>query len=324
MAEQYANFATTLLNGAINNSTTTVVVDDGSVFPSTGNFRIVIDSEIMVCTSRSSNTLTVTRGQEGTTGASHVDDSVVKSPLTVESLHKLIEDNNLTNLAASRPAASQPGRLYLPTDESVILRDSGSAWHPFGPIARLWNPNDQSWSWGNQGAATLTTREFSQTILFTNPGSGSGLLVRQKTPPTPPYTITALFQIMGTLSDFQNACLGFRNSSDNKEKWIRCWNAYGSTNVIYVSKAASWGTSGSSNPASSNIPVFPLMLWLQIEDDNTNHFYRYSLDGINFLQVFTDGRTNHMSAPSHVFWGTEADGFSGNVKRINLLSWREH
>lgn len=322
MAEQYANFATTTLDGAINNSTTTVVVDDGSVFPATGNFRIVIDVEIMVCTARSSNTLTVVRGQEGTTGASHSDGVAVKSPLTNESIHKLIEDNILRGTAASRPSASQAGRLYFPTDEPVILRDNGSLWQPYGPAWALKNPNDHSWSWGNQGAATLVTREFTQTMLYTCVGA-TGLLARMKAVPTAPYKITALFTVGYNGVEYQNPCLGMRNSSDNKEKWVRAWLRPGFQPTFYASLASSWGSSGSSNAANIDFPVFAPCYWLQIEDDNTNHYFRYSLDGLNYLTVLSHARATHMSVPDYVFWGTEADGTGGNTKRVNLLSWLE-
>jgi len=47
VSQQLKNFASTLLNGAIDGSTTSVVVDDGSVFPSSGDFYIKVENEIM-------------------------------------------------------------------------------------------------------------------------------------------------------------------------------------------------------------------------------------------------------------------------------------
>ena len=72
----FANNAKTLLNGAILIDATSIVVDDGTNFPSpTGGqfFYCTLqnpaddtDYEIVKCTARSTNTLTVTREQEGT------------------------------------------------------------------------------------------------------------------------------------------------------------------------------------------------------------------------------------------------------------------
>ena len=63
---------TTTLNGAINDTTTTVVLTDASNFPDTGTSFVLIGSEMIQYTGISGNTLTgVTRGARGTTAASH-------------------------------------------------------------------------------------------------------------------------------------------------------------------------------------------------------------------------------------------------------------
>jgi CSLREA domain-containing protein len=61
----------TTLNGAIDNSVTTINVTDGASIPAGVGFILRIDSEQMVVTSKVSNTLTVTRGANATTAASH-------------------------------------------------------------------------------------------------------------------------------------------------------------------------------------------------------------------------------------------------------------
>ena len=77
------NRASTTLNGAITAGTTTIVVTDGSVFPSAGRFKITIEAEIIDIASRSGNTLTAElRGAEGTTGASHSDTTTVAMQMT--------------------------------------------------------------------------------------------------------------------------------------------------------------------------------------------------------------------------------------------------
>ena len=65
---------TTTLNGAIDASTTTIVLADASQFPSTGTNFVLIGTEMIQYTGISTNTLTgVTRGTRGTTAASHSD-----------------------------------------------------------------------------------------------------------------------------------------------------------------------------------------------------------------------------------------------------------
>ena len=70
--------ATTTLNGAINDSTTTIVLTDVSQFPSSGTNFILIGTEEISYTGISTNTLTgVTRGVRNTTAASHSDGATV-------------------------------------------------------------------------------------------------------------------------------------------------------------------------------------------------------------------------------------------------------
>ena len=73
-----ANALTTTLNGAIDASTTTIVLTSVVNFPSTGTNHIQIDSEEISYTGISGNTLTgVTRGARGTTAASHSDGATI-------------------------------------------------------------------------------------------------------------------------------------------------------------------------------------------------------------------------------------------------------
>jgi len=69
---------TTTLNGAINDSVTTLTLTDASLFPSTGTNFVIIGSEEISYTGVSGNTLTgLTRGVAGTTAASHSDGATV-------------------------------------------------------------------------------------------------------------------------------------------------------------------------------------------------------------------------------------------------------
>ena len=73
-----AGAVTTTLNGAINDSVTTLTLTDASLFPSTGTNFIIIGSEEISYTGVSGNTLTgLTRGVAGTTAASHSDGATV-------------------------------------------------------------------------------------------------------------------------------------------------------------------------------------------------------------------------------------------------------
>lgn len=61
----------TTLNGAIDSAVTSVDVTDASAWPTVYPFTVQVDNEKLRVTGRTSNTLTVTRGFDGTTAAAH-------------------------------------------------------------------------------------------------------------------------------------------------------------------------------------------------------------------------------------------------------------
>lgn len=99
---EYTNGAVTDCDGGIAQAATTLTVSDGSKFPSSGNFLVWVwdwatypdpnsdaGGEIMLCTARSGNALTVTRAQEGTSDQIHATGERVSLYLTAEGLNRL-------------------------------------------------------------------------------------------------------------------------------------------------------------------------------------------------------------------------------------------
>ena len=94
MTEQITNFVSTTLNGGITNSATSLTVTSATGFPTSGNFRLVIqdaendetNKEIVVVTGVSGSDFTITRGQESTSGVAHGNGSFVGHVLTAGGL----------------------------------------------------------------------------------------------------------------------------------------------------------------------------------------------------------------------------------------------
>ena len=93
MAENFANTYQTTLNdaGGIDSSVTSLVVTSATGAPS-ANFRIKIDSELMLVTGVAGTTFTVTRGVESTTAASHADGAAVTHVLTAGGLDTHLDE----------------------------------------------------------------------------------------------------------------------------------------------------------------------------------------------------------------------------------------
>lgn len=86
MAEQFANNANSVLAVPCVIGDTAIIVQDAASFPNIGNFRLLIDNELLLCTGVTGTVFDVTRGIEGTSEAGHTVGSAVISPLTAGSL----------------------------------------------------------------------------------------------------------------------------------------------------------------------------------------------------------------------------------------------
>jgi hypothetical protein len=86
-SEQFSNGPQTTLSAAIaDGSVTSITVTATTGFPSSAQFRIRIDSELLLVTNLSGTTWTVTRGIESTTAVSHSNGATVLAVLTAGAL----------------------------------------------------------------------------------------------------------------------------------------------------------------------------------------------------------------------------------------------
>ena len=93
MSRIHANNYSSTLNGAINNSTTSVIVTSATGFPAVGGgttCNVTVQEsntiEIMQVTAISGTTLTVVRAQEGTSASSFSDGSTIEIRFTRDSV----------------------------------------------------------------------------------------------------------------------------------------------------------------------------------------------------------------------------------------------
>ena len=321
--EKFANNAETTINqgGGVDNSTDPVVftVTDGSVFPSTGNFRIRIDNEILLVTSRSTNSITASRAQENTTIAAHSNGSKVTHVLTAGSLDQRLIDQVFSSAYASKLTSEKQGRLFLPSDGYTLERDDGSNWKPWGPIFPFTPPVDGSYSWVNQGSASVITTKGS--IFLSAPvASGENIRIRDKSIPSAPYTITAAFIPCLSVGPYPMCGIGLRNSTSGKIVFFQmyCNNAH-----LFL------GIRRYDSPTAFNSDTYIVtaswisgLVFLRIVDDNTNRKFYYSKDGQNFVLFYSESRTLYIT-PDKLFFGVNSLGTIGDIVGMNLLSWKE-
>jgi hypothetical protein len=325
--EQLKNSASTTLNGGINNSTTSVTVTDGSVFPSSGDFRVLVDSEIMVCTSRSSNTLTVTRGAEGTSAASHSSGVGVEHLYTKGSFEKILNDYFQVGGYASRPATPRKGTIYQATDlcHARWLYDATN-WNLIHPVCVPYaeRMDFSSWTALNQSGSTFTDKNGIHHISrpFTNDVAGW-----YKALPTAPYKLTLCYDYVPYRENTRTQVfLGVRLNSNGKLRIMAHAASNTNTNQFCYED---W-----TNATTINANIVAAKLghygrgWMRFEDDNTNWNLSYSKDGMNFTPFYSETRNTGITADK-VFIGVRfASTISSGVSpapngNLFLLGYKE-
>lgn len=91
--ENVSNDASTTLNnaGTLLAGAASMIVTSSAGFPAV-NFRVRIDSELILVTAVAGTTWTITRGIEGTTAANHIDGSVVAHVISKGGLDQYTKD----------------------------------------------------------------------------------------------------------------------------------------------------------------------------------------------------------------------------------------
>lgn len=321
--EKFANNAQTTLNGAIDNSTTTVTVTSASAFPTSGNFRILVDAEIMLVTAVAANVFTATRGQESTSAVSHLDNATVTHILTLGSLDQKRTEDIYTAAHASRLTAEKDGRLFLPSDGFLMERDNSSSWTTFGPVFPFTPPSTTGFAWVNQGTATVSSTKSGLYMAGPATGNSNDVHAYVKSVPSIPYTVTAAFLVNPTVwKDQLGWGMCWRQSSDGK--LANCqFQADTGNGYQFLSSKFTNPTTFSANYVgyyiSQQQPTF-----IRMEDDNANRNIYFSGDGQNWIQVHTVARTDFLTADQIGFFVNARNTSTPNLAiGVNCIHWVE-
>ena len=297
------NGAATTLNGAVNDSTTTWVVNDGSVFPAEGDYYVARGSEIALVTHRSTNTLTVVRGQAGTLADSWGDGASVVSIVTQEEFEARRNERGRIKCVEYGKLVDSSGNILTASDftsqgnDTCIISDGND-----GTINIDIPSNTSS---GRICGARKTLSSGVDIDIIVRVGCGSC------------YTGTS-----------QRFGLFYRADSGGNMRGI-------SVNPISPGSwvtAGNWGTwlanTYSSEDANHDVKgLNEIFFRVAVDWDNpgsTDNFtWSYSLDGVHWFEMYT-----HSFAA-----GTGTIGVWGNngrtttswdrATRVHLLSWYE-
>lgn len=303
--EQYKNLAKSTAAGAIDSSTDPVTFSvasgEGALFPATTNgpFRIVIDSEVLKVTSRSTDSFTAARAQEGSSIASHSSGASVIHSLTTGAMDAIRGEVNQVGLYSALPSAGtcKAGDHYKCSDSEYEFYHNGSAWLAFyRGIPVTMPPAASGYTQENSGRGTLTDNAGGGLLLVGSESSPINWEPFSRSVPSAPYTYEIGCTTTGVMSTAasDNGIVGLFLSDGTKYKW---WALADVLSVMYNTaretfnstlKNTTGGWHGASQVAG---PLF-----VRIRDDNTTLFYDWSKDGQNWRNYYSESRTNLFTA----------------------------
>ncbi len=206
---------------------------------------------------------------------------------------------------SSRPSAGTAGRLYMVTDGPLSFYDDGAAWQPFLAKAHLTStPAVSTLTAINAGGRSTTLSDSLGGILMkmTNGAAADDYRLAKIAKPSSSYSFTVHMYPM--LNSAINAAAGicFRTSASGNCTFFGIVTAVAGTSYLMIRNETASGTGASptftfSSDALAAAICQPMMwgdgIWLRITDDGTtNKSFHYSHDGINFVQMFSVGRTS--------------------------------
>ncbi len=297
--ERFANDAETTLNGSITNVATSLTVTSATGFPTDGDFRILIESELILVTAVAGAVFTIVRAREGTTGAAHSDTATVTHIVTEEGLTEHLRESAdpwTEERQAYRLVDASGNRLVKSNFTQVNFTNTTDIDHSSGAISI---ENDDT------------------------PGSGNSLRMLIRTAPSTPYTVEACVEMgIGAFavpaSSSGHYGIVFRESGTNKIVSVS-FRPMGSYAIWNWTSPTAFSAEPAGRTAFSHFDK----MWMKIEADGTNLNYSISHNGVNYIQLLTTLKaTFFTTAPDQVgFYYSANSAFVNN--RATLLSWSE-
>lgn len=289
--ESLVNQTDLTLNGTINATTNSITLNDASSLPSDATIRFRIENELLLCNAISGNTCTVTRGIEGTTGATHNDGTSVDVVLTPGGLENFLLQNSYHGCFTQEatPIAVPDNRLLNASGN--VLTVSDFTWLNQGTATAsdsgkggfyIQTQNEAQWQWRGLLLAVPSTPYSVFAHMRFGPGYSAG---------SGGSTMLAGWYQSGT-GEIEGA--GIR-AQDAAAFWQ--FNSVTSFNATVDSTAAGY--------------MMGRDMWVRITDDATSHKVQFSYNQTNWSRdastFMQNGSTAFLTA-SHICFLVSSNG----------------
>lgn len=154
------------------------------------------------------------------------------------------------------------------------------------------------WTAVNAGTTVAAIRG-GRMVVTPQASVGFSSRIYVLTPPATPYTLSTRMVHNARRFDFIAAGLMFRNAASGRQENI----GWESANTGISVQRANTATGGSITNLAQQAGYLPpsSALYLQVEDDGTNIYFRFSQNGLGgWIPFYQEARTAHVNTPDQV------------------------
>lgn len=309
--EQFANNAITSLAVATGSGNASITVTSAALFPTTGTFRILMDTEILLVTAVAGNVFSVDRGAEGTVAAAHLVLTQITAIVTKGALTQLHADTSFfADDFSNRPPPGFLGRVFFDTSTQLAWVDDGVNWNPWPGSGSVGAPPGPVVGWtdisATQGGNTATFVADRDTWRFDLPAgssvTGGGLIdcrVWARAVPALPYSVVTEMALERALDTSSFLFVGWRASGSGKMVLAGLRQNNQGTVIPFVAKMNNTQNvsilAGIAGQSGHLLNPLKGLLFL-VEEDATNRTVSIGIGDPSYMQIHQESRTNFLTA----------------------------
>jgi hypothetical protein len=250
-------------------------------------------------------TLSIAVTNTGTSSSGHVIQEE-GSPLTARANLNFVG----TGVTATDDAGNDATKvtINLTTGSSV-----GSSFYP-----AFVKPDVGTYTWVNQSSGSASN-SYAGIYLYTNPDPDQNFNILKKAAPSVPYAIDVAMLLHLHNVDNNKCGLLFR---ENATGYIHAYLITNQNCMMLSSKL--WNPSAWNDNYGAGVNIMPIsgLLYLRIEDNNTNRVCSWSTNGQDFTQFHSIARNDWFVADEVGFF-VESQNVTYPAG-VTILSWYEH
>jgi hypothetical protein len=222
---------------------------------------------------------------------------------------------------STAPSCSTSGSVYYATDIGVVEQCNGSTYQPYAFGIPVTLPGAVSFSWRNQGGASVNANGF---VVLTIPTSASNSLRgREIALPSKPFTLDACMSTAVGSNEYNSSGLYETDGTKVLTFGYQTGRANGANQQGAGEMAiGEWTNVTTFSSFVSEMNMNSQTFCLRWNDDSTNNNWSWSTDGgASWSPIGSAGDTAYLTPTNIGFFGNQNTVSGGVTESANLTIW---